>query len=95
MNLGVTIKDIRKSKGVKQIELANSCSITASYLSNIEGNRKEPTLTTLKKICDYLEIPLPILFFLSMDETDVPEEKKEIFLLIEKMMKNTIKSSFL
>ena len=94
MNLGNTIKDLRKSKGIKQAQLAEECSITQSYLSNIEGNKKEPTLTTLQTICKHLGIPLPVVFFLAMDESDVSEEKRDLFKILTPMMKNSLRESF-
>jgi len=94
MNIGATIKDIRKEKGIKQAELAESCSITQSYLSNIESNKKEPALSTLKDISEQLNLPLPILFFLSMDEDDVEPKKKDLFNSLGKIMKTTLKETF-
>lgn len=94
MNLGETIKKIRKDKGIKQLQLAEDCSITQSYLSNIEANKKEPTLNVLNQISENLSIPLPIIFFLSMDENDVPANKKEIFNTLAPLLKNTLVESF-
>lgn len=62
MDLGQTIKSIRKQKGLKQNQFAELCEITQAYLSQIENNLKEPNLSTLKVISDKLETPLPILF---------------------------------
>lgn len=63
MDLGETIKSIRKQKGLKQNEFAQLCNITQAYLSQIENNLKEPNLSTLRVISNNLGIPLPILFF--------------------------------
>lgn len=63
MDLGQTIKSIRKQKGLKQNQFAALCDITQAYLSQIENNLKEPNLSTLKVISNNLETPLPILFF--------------------------------
>ena len=66
MDLGKTIKKIRKQKRQTQGEFALSCGITQTYLSQIESNLKEPNLSTLKSISESLNVPLPILFFLSL-----------------------------
>lgn len=94
MNLGDTIKKLRKEKGIKQLHLADSCSITQSYLSNIEANKKEPTLSVLNQISNKLSIPLPIIFFLSMEAEDVTEDKKAIFDTLAPIMKQTLLESF-
>jgi len=94
MNLGNTIKDIRKHKGYTQGDFALECGITQTYLSQIENNQKEPNLSVLKKIAEKLIVPLPILFFLSITEEDVQPEKKEIFNAISPTVKNIINEIF-
>ncbi|AZA77805.1 XRE family transcriptional regulator [Chryseobacterium joostei] len=90
MNIGQVIKDFRKQKGIKQGEFAELCKVSQTYLSLIENNQKEPNLSLLKTIAEQLEIPLPILFFLSLDENDVPEQKKDIFKILEPSLKGLI-----
>lgn len=79
MNLGNAIKNQRKIIGMSQGELAKQIQKTQSYLSLIEKNKKEPNLSVLKEISEVLQIPLPILFFKSIEETDIKEDKKFIF----------------
>lgn len=94
MNLGVTIKSIRKQKGYNQNQFSKMCNITQAYLSQIENNIKEPNLSTLKLISNGLDLPLPILFFLSMDEKDVSKEKKEAFEIVAPSVKSLVNSFF-
>jgi len=79
MNLGNAIKNQRKIIGMSQGELAKQIQKTQSYLSLIEKNKKEPNLSVLKEISEVLQMPLPILFFKSIEETDIKEDKKFIF----------------
>ena len=90
MDLGNTIRTIRNRKGFTQIEFANKCNITQSYLSQIESNKKEPNISTVKIISKNLDIPLPVIFFLSMNESDIDETKVESFKVINKSVKNLI-----
>lgn len=94
MDLGQTIKSIRKQKGLKQNQFAELCDITQAYLSQIENNLKEPNLSTLKVISDKLETPLPILFFLSLDNKDVKPEKAEAFEMIAPSVKSLVNQFF-
>lgn len=94
MNIGKTIKQFRKKKGIKQGDFSNLCHISQTYLSLIENNQKEPNISLLKNIAAHLDIPLPILFFLSLDDTDIPERKKEIFEIIEPSVKDLIKQIY-
>lgn len=90
MNIGETIKALRKQKGFKQGEFSSMCDISQTYLSLIESNQKEPNISTLKIIADTLKVSLPILFFMSLDKDDVPENKKHIFETIAPTLKSLI-----
>lgn len=94
MNLGEAIKTHRKKLGLSQGDLAQSCDITQSYLSMIEKNKKEPNLSTLKVLSEKLNIPLPVLFFKSLDDADIPESKKEAYGVVSESLNNLVNSLF-
>lgn len=94
MNLGTTIKKLRQQKGFKQNIFANKCDITPAYLSQIENNIKEPNISTLRVICSNLEVPIPILFFLSIDKEDVAPEKRKSFEMLVPSVKSMISEFF-
>ena len=94
MNLGNAIKNRRILKGINQSSLAKLSDITQSYLSQIENNLKEPNLSTLKKIADILTIPLPVLFFLSLDDDDVSDDKRKDFSMINNSIKYLVSNYF-
>lgn len=95
MNLGNTLKEIRKQRGYKQKTLASLCNISVTYLSQIENNKKEPALSTLKIISDKLSFPLPIIFFLSIQNTDIPHNKLDIYNNLVPPFKSYMNSFFL
>ena len=94
MNLGVTIKNIRKQKGQTQSEFASACGISQTYLSQIENNQREPNLSTLKIISNELNVPLPILFFLSLNIDDIQQSKREAFEIISPSVKSLLNEFF-
>jgi len=94
MNLGNTITRLREAKGLKQKTLAEQSTITQAYLSQIENNKKEPNLSTLRDISGVLGIPVPLIFFLSMDDKDLPEAKKDAFNILSPLMRNLISDFF-
>lgn len=94
MNLGNIIKNIRKQKGQTQGTFALSCGITQTYLSQIESNLKEPNLSTLKVISENLNMPLPILFFLSMTEEDIQPSKRKAFQIVSPSVKSLVNEFF-
>ncbi|WP_313189269.1 helix-turn-helix transcriptional regulator [Sphingobacterium sp.] len=92
MDIGNTIKELRRQKGLKQNELAEKAQITQAYLSKIENNSKEPTISSLKAIANSLDVPLPILFFRSMTIEDVEPEKRVAFEILLPSIKGMVDS---
>jgi transcriptional regulator with XRE-family HTH domain len=94
MNLGGTIKMLRQQKGLNQKDFAKKCAITPTYLSQIETNQKEPNLSKLHIIAEALEIPLPILFFLSLTGDDIKPEKRQAYEVLGPSVKSLINEFF-
>ena len=94
MDLGNVIKNTRNKKGLTQNEFASLCNITQTYLSQIENNLREPNLSTLKSISENLNIPLPVLFFLSMTEEDIQPNKRDAFRIINPSVKSMVNEFF-
>jgi transcriptional regulator with XRE-family HTH domain len=61
MNSGKKLKELRKSKGLTLKELSNHTNLSISFISDIEHNRSNPSISTLKIICKALEIPIAYL----------------------------------
>jgi transcriptional regulator with XRE-family HTH domain len=94
MDLGSIIKQQRKQKNLTQSKLAELCNITQTYLSQIENNSKEPNLSTIKVISEKLEVPLPILFFMALNEEDISPEKRDAFKLISPSVNSLVNEFF-
>ena len=61
MNTGIIIKQLRLEKGMSQLTLGLAIGNDAAYISRVENNKKEPTLKTIVRIAEALEIePLKI-----------------------------------
>ena len=60
--LGQRIRDIRKSRKMTITMLAEITGLTASMISQVERSIISPSIETLKKIGNALEIPLSVLF---------------------------------
>lgn len=50
------LKKYRNKKGLSQSALAKAINIDRTAISNFENNKREPTISTLIKICQVLEI---------------------------------------
>lgn len=72
MELGTTIKRLRKERNISQGEFAEKIRISPTSLSQIENNKTTPKPSTLDRICSELNIPIHILHLLSLSSDDVP-----------------------
>ena len=58
MSLGENIKLYRKKQKLTQVRLADKANISRSYLADVENNRYNPSVDTLKNISNALGINL-------------------------------------
>jgi transcriptional regulator with XRE-family HTH domain len=56
--LGKRIREIRKSQGISQEQLAERAGISAQYVSNIERGKENPTLDLLLRLAEALRVSL-------------------------------------
>jgi transcriptional regulator with XRE-family HTH domain len=56
--IGSRIKLMRESKGISQQDLAAMCNFEKGNMSRLEAGRTNPTITTLYKISQALDIKI-------------------------------------
>lgn len=71
MNIGRAIRLCRVEQGASQGAVARLASCSVSYLSMLENNKRDPTLSTLAKVAQALQIPVGLLFFLASEQGDL------------------------
>lgn len=78
VNVGWTIRELRKSKSLSLKQLAEGAGVSASLVSQIENNRVDPSLSTLRKIALTMGVPVFALISESSpeDASLVPKEKR-------------------
>ena len=59
--LGKRIRDVRKEKGLTQVELGDLVDMEKPNMNRLEKGGTNPTVLTLKKICNALGITLDYL----------------------------------
>jgi XRE family transcriptional regulator, regulator of sulfur utilization len=94
MSLGTTITTLRKSANLTQGKLAEACGLSQTYLSQIEKGKKMPHIDTLEKIGEVLQVPWPVMVFVSLEEKHIPEHKKEAYALLFPSIKALLLSFF-
>lgn len=70
MTLGACIRLLRGSAGLKQHELAKRVGISASMLSLIETDKRDPTIADLRVISRELGVPANVLFAVALGDDD-------------------------
>lgn len=60
--IGDKIREIRKTKGMTMNDLAAGAGVTPSYISQVERNVVEPSVATLQRIAQTLEMPMFAFF---------------------------------
>lgn len=60
------IKELRKAKNMKQVELANAISVSQAALSGYETGKYEPDFDTLQRIAEFFHVSID--YILGRDE---------------------------
>lgn len=83
MNLGNKIKSLRKDLKLTQTDLAKKANISRSYLADIENNRYNASLDTLKNISNALNISLSDL--LNNHDSENLNIDKKVFIKLNRL----------
>jgi transcriptional regulator with XRE-family HTH domain len=87
MSLGKNIKLARISAGLKQKELADRLDVSTNYLSLIENDKREPSVSFLRALAKEINIPVGILFIDIENNLDkLSPEERMIFLKIKDLI---------
>jgi transcriptional regulator with XRE-family HTH domain len=95
MTLGEAITSLRKKRQLLQKDLALKANISSPHLSLIEKDKTDVNLKTLASIAEALEVPLPVLFFFTISEKDVPEDKKADFQPFYSLINGLVENVFM
>ena len=71
--IGARLRQIRKSKGLSQRDLADKSGVTNAMISMIENDRTNPSVAMLKRILD--GIPISLSAFFALEE----EPQQQVF----------------
>lgn len=78
MNIGAKIKNLRTLNGLTQEELATRCELTKGFISQLENNNNEPSISTLQDILTALGTNLHE-FFKEESEEQIVFKKEDYF----------------
>ncbi|MEK6736826.1 MAG: helix-turn-helix transcriptional regulator [Pseudomonadota bacterium] len=80
--LGTRLKEIRKTRGLTQEALAEKIDLSPQYLSRLEGGHQSPSLETVARLAEALDLELWELFDLRHQGT-VKEMRERLRRLIQ------------
>jgi transcriptional regulator with XRE-family HTH domain len=76
MDIGAAIRVARTRRGLKQTDVASRMGVSATYISLLENNQRDPSIGLLKRLADVLYVPLPILFMIAEDMSNTEKRRR-------------------
>lgn len=92
MDTGQAIKILRTKKGMTQSQLAERCGISVNAVSALETGKSYPPKSTVEKMCAVFDIPQSYFLLSSIEETDIPEEKRVLYRALLEPLRNELLS---
>lgn len=75
MKIGQTIRTFRLERGLSQGDIEKRTGLLRCYLSRVENGHTVPSLDTLTKIAQALEVPLAHFFAENATQREIPPHK--------------------
>lgn len=99
MNIGKGIRFVRVASDLRQGKMAECLDITQNYLSLLENNKAEPSVTLLKKISSTFGIPASFLLWEESmpnegETPEVTEKYKHIRKLVHELQQLRVSNKF-
>lgn len=77
MDIANAIFRCRRARELRQADVASRAGISEAYLSLLErGLRTDPSLKTLTGIAEALEVPLPVLVAIALEDDPAAEAEE-------------------
>jgi len=96
MKLGNVIKEIRKKKNISQGDFADKLNISQAYLSQVESDKRTPSMDLLQNISNHLGMPVFYFLFKGLEiDKDIPEDKRESYKQISPAISSLFEGFFI
>jgi transcriptional regulator with XRE-family HTH domain len=87
ISIGDRICFYRKNKKLSQIELAKKTEISNTAISNFEKGRQKPSLITVARLAQALEVSIDDLFFGNINERFITSAEDEAAVIVNSICK--------
>ena len=87
MQVGNTVKFLRLSAGLKQSDLAARLGVSPNYISLVENDKRDPSLSFLRDLSDEFGVPLGLLFLeIESDRSKTSGEERALVMRIKDLI---------
>lgn len=90
MDLGQAIKILRTKQGMTQAQLAEKCGMSTNAICSLETGKAYPPKATVDRLCQAFDIPESFLLMASIEEEDIPEEKRVLYRALLEPLRNEL-----
>lgn len=90
MDLGQAIKILRTKQGMTQAQLAEKCGMSTNAICSLETGKAYPPKATVDRLCQAFGIPESFLLMASIEEEDIPEEKRVLYRALLEPLRNEL-----
>lgn len=94
MDIGKAIKVLLLKRDMTQKQLSKKTGMSETSISLILKGHTQPRKETLESIAKALKVKPEFLLFLSIDQADVPKEKRELYDMVWPQMEDTFLKLF-
>lgn len=78
ITLGSTVRRLREASGLTQQGLASRVGVSASHISHIESDRRDPSVELLRRLAEAFSV-WPGLLLGALLQAELPEEFRDLF----------------
>ncbi|TBL76050.1 helix-turn-helix domain-containing protein [Paenibacillus thalictri] len=71
MDIGSTIRTIRKRKNITIAQICEATGLSQGFMSQVETNKTSPSISTLENIANALDVPLAYLLLKKEDRMNI------------------------
>jgi transcriptional regulator with XRE-family HTH domain len=85
IKFGASIKKYRMKANLTQERLSSMVGVQSTFLSALENDKKEPSITLIKKISSALKVPVELVLLESLFHVKASGQDKEIISTLKKL----------
>lgn len=90
MDIGQAIRALRQKRNMTQSKLAAHVGMSVNAISSWELGKSNPPKESVALICDAFHVPVSYLMLSTIEEKDIPEDKRVLYRALLEPLKNEL-----